>query len=80
MVKSGEEGSSLTRQVRSMVKLLPTSNREDKATSARVEPRKKNEIEHEFTRIRKNEGMNLIMKALIEESTRESLNRSREGL
>ena len=54
---------------RTMAELLPTSNQEDGASSTRVRPRKKYEIEHKFTRNRRSKGISPIMK--IKEGTRE---------
>ena len=54
-----------------MVELLPTSNQEVGATLSGVSPEKKYEVQHEFARNRQSEGMDIMMKALIEESTKE---------
>ena len=62
--------ASLARS-RMVVELLPTSNREVGATLLGVRLEKKYEVQHEFARNRQSEGMDIMMKALIEESTRE---------
>ena len=46
-----------------MAELLPALNREDKATSTGVGPRKKYKVGNEFTRERQSEGMNPIVKS-----------------
>lgn len=53
-----------------MVELLPTSNREVRATSAGEGPEKKHKVQHEFVRNKQSKQMNVKMMALIEESTR----------
>ena len=60
--------TSLTR-LGTMAKLLPISNQEDGATLTGVGPRKKYEVEHEFTRDRQSEGTNPTVK--IKEDARE---------
>ena len=54
-----------------VAELLPTSNREVGATSIGVKLEKKYKVQHKFVRNRQNEGMDVMMKALIEESTKE---------
>lgn len=54
-----------------VVELLPTSNREVGATLLGVKPEKKYEVQHEFARNRQSKGMDIMMKALIDESTKE---------
>ena len=53
-----------------VVKLLPTSNREVGATSVGVGPKKKYEVEYEFAKDRQSEEMIVMMKVLIEKSTK----------
>lgn len=53
-----------------VAKLLPISNQEIGATSARDKPKKKHKIQHDFVRNKQGKEMNVTMKALIKESTR----------
>ena len=71
LVESGKEGNDLIHRVRNGGKLLPISNQEIRATSARDKPKKKHKIQHDFVRNKQGKEMNVTMKALIKDGTRE---------
>ena len=66
--KSNRVKKAMTSLIESVMvaELLPTLNWKVEATSTGDGPEKKYEVQHEFTRNRENEVMDLMMKALIE--------------
>ena len=62
MIESGKEDSGLTHKVKMVAELLPTSNREVRATSIEDEPEKEHEVQHKPVTNKRRKEMNAMMK------------------